>query len=945
MVRQGGSRVFFDVVGQMQAAKLISDAEEMSTVVQAIVLDAFEGIKGSLDGIFDSVGAAIEAVREPALALGESQIFFRKFFDFDGVAEYENAIIDLGTAFGFTGTEALDAGARMAQLGGLFGSGESVVAGTAVGTAFGMIGGMETEEAQKRLISLAQQTGFIYEGVGRQTFFAMDAEEQRQVVLRNSLYVLDQLNTVENNSVATMQQLSTVMDQFSASATIANMSIAEQAALSATLVEAGESASKAGRGLRQILLRIASDTGGAAAALHEYGVATQDINGDLVGLTRIMQQLKDNGFDQLDSAQQMQLATSVAGANHATRFIKIMENFDRVQQLTADAVGRESAAVDELNKVMQTATFQANQMDAAQETLSATIGQKLLPAMTDAQMASFGFKTFLHDAFLETSEDLTGVAGALDKVSATMGQGVARGFIMAQGFYEIAGGAFETFLNVQSLIISVRVYRAIMRQNVELQNLIANGVTGQAAATKHLLSVQKTSVSTMGRHQYMTSLQNNLDKEANFLAQNKVMLMKRADRIRAGELAAANAANKATSEGVQAEVARTRAKAMAASMTQTEALQAQSNAQRVLNNALREQESIRAVILLKGEEAMINGVTAAEAMMASEAKVSAATKQFTATSNVVNAQKQLSNAELTHVGIMNQDAQAQIRVVQERRKAFIETINLLRATGHLTAAKHKEMMATINSVNADSAKQTSTKLTVLSLLTLDATTRKAILSTQRLSAATSLASMGLMMFADSEDAMQASMVLMVASMIPALLSMRSLKIATDQATASTVTFQAVTTGGIALLAAGAALLAARKLMKNHSEDMQDLTTDTVSGFEDVQTAAADFAFELDKPGGPADLMMDFGQTTAESMDKAEKSVKDFMSAREELFFGFSPSRMNQTLFEQLVNQGVGELFFRTEVNINNNFFGLTVDEMVAQITAQVTENVETIAGS
>ena len=61
--RQGGSRVFFDVVGQMQAAKLISDATEMSTVVQAIVLDAFEGIKGSLDGIFASVGTAIDCSR------------------------------------------------------------------------------------------------------------------------------------------------------------------------------------------------------------------------------------------------------------------------------------------------------------------------------------------------------------------------------------------------------------------------------------------------------------------------------------------------------------------------------------------------------------------------------------------------------------------------------------------------------------------------------------------------------------------------------------------------------------------------------------------------------------------------------------------------------------------------------------------------------------------
>ena len=944
MVRQGGSRVFFDVVGQMQAAKLISDAEEMSTVVQAIVLDAFEGIKGSLDGIFDSVGAAIEAVREPALALGESQIFFRKFFDFDGVAEYEDAIIDLGTAFGFTGTEALEAGARMAQLGGLFGSGESVVAGTAVGTAFGMIGGMETEEAQKRLISLAQQTGFIYEGVGKQTFFAMDAEEQRQVVLRNSLYVLDQLNTVENNSVATMQQLSTVMDQFSASASIANMSIAEQAALSATLVEAGESASKAGRGLRQILLRIASDTGGAAAALHEYGVATQDINGDMVGLTRIMQQLKDNGFDQLDSAQQMQLATSVAGANHATRFIKIMENFDRVTQLTADAVGRESAAVDELNKIMETATFQANQMEAAQETLSARIGEQLLPAMTDAQMASFGLKTAFADALAVDSE-LTGLAAGVDQVTASLVGGATRGMIMAQGMYEIAGGVFESFLNIQSLIISVRVYRAIMRQNVELQNLITNGVTGQAAATKHLLAIQNTNISTLGKAGFMKSFQNSLDQEANFLASHKVTLMKKAERIKAAELQAANAATQATSKEVQAEIARTRAKAVAASMTEMEAVAAQTASQKALNNAIKEQESIRAIIVLKGEEHMIGELTAAAALEASTLKVAKLQEQFTVTTNVLNAQRQLSSAEQNHVGVLNQEAQAQIRVIQERRRVFIETINLLRATGHLTAAKHKEMMATINSVGADKMKAESSKLTLLSLMALEPAAMRAAFSMGRLSAATSLASMGLMMFGDSEDAMQASMILMVASMAPAIFSMSALKIATDKATASTIAFRSVTTLGLGLVAIAASLYAARKLMKNHSEEMQGLTTDTVTGFEDIQSAASDFAFELDKPGGASDLMMDFGQTTAESMDKAEKSVKDFMSAREELFFGFSPSRMNQTLFEQLVNQGVGELYYRTEVNINNNFFGLTVDEMVAQITEQVTEQVEVIAGS
>ena len=40
---------------------------------------------------------------------------------------------------------------------------------------------------------------------------------------------------------------------------------------------------------------------------------------------------------------------------------------------------------------------------------------------------------------------------------------------MANAMYEIGGGAFEAFMNVQSLLISVKVYRAIMKQNVVLQ--------------------------------------------------------------------------------------------------------------------------------------------------------------------------------------------------------------------------------------------------------------------------------------------------------------------------------------------------------------------------------------------------------------------------------------------------------------------------------------------
>ena len=82
--------------------------------------------------------------------------------------------------------------------------------------------------------------------------------------------------------------------------------------------------------------------------------------------------------------------------------------------------------------------------------------------------------------------------------------------------------------------------------------------------------------------------------------------------------------------------------------------------------------------------------------------------------------------------------------------------------------------------------------------------------------------------------------------------------------------------------------------------MQETTSGLTTTFDDVQQAAGDFAFELDKPGGVNDLMMDFGNTTAESMDRAEKSVQGLSCRQEKSYsLAFHQSRMNQTLFEQL----------------------------------------------
>ena len=59
------------------------------------------------------------------------------------------------------------------------------------------------------------------------------------------------------------------MNQYASAATLVNTSLDEQIALGATHIEQGEQSSKAGRSIKQMVARIASDRSGNNALLKE----------------------------------------------------------------------------------------------------------------------------------------------------------------------------------------------------------------------------------------------------------------------------------------------------------------------------------------------------------------------------------------------------------------------------------------------------------------------------------------------------------------------------------------------------------------------------------------------------------------------------------------------------------------------------------------------------
>lgn len=442
VLRAGASRVFFDVVGTYQASKMIKDAESAATVLEALHLDAITGIHEAATELSDMFGDLADSVIPVAREIEEARIQFDKFLTVsEQTKETFEEIADVGMAFGFAANEAYDAAARMAQLSGVLGGGTTGV-GTEIGMVFGLISGMETEEGMQRLINLQQQTKFMTEGINENA----TAEERRQMIYKNSMVVLDELNTIENRSAATMQQITYVMNQFASQAELTGESIAAMAAMSATLIEAGEEQGKGGRALRMIYARLGANTNGAADAVRNLGIELHDAEGNMRPFSEVLEEIARR-YETMSGSEQQALAQSIAGNRHYTRLIKLLENVDRVRELELEAHEAMFPAMDEANRRRETELFLLEQTEARLKNYQSALGDTLLPTLTKVTEKQI----LLTDTLLQIAE-----APAIGRFVQTVAA-------LSLSFRSFLGPMFNTIISLQNMRIAMETNAAIQR--------------------------------------------------------------------------------------------------------------------------------------------------------------------------------------------------------------------------------------------------------------------------------------------------------------------------------------------------------------------------------------------------------------------------------------------------------------------------------------------------
>jgi len=455
MARIGAPRIFFNVVGNFQAAKMLDDASAQMTVLNAIFMDGLGGMEDAAVALAEQMTMVVEATVPISAEIEKATLEFEKFLSVgDDISErLTGEIIGIGAQVGFTATESLSAGARMAQLAGIFGD-EVIPAATEMALAFGLIGDMAPEDAMIKLINLQQQTNFVFREVEKSSYDLLSAEQQRMQVQKEMSRVINQLNSVEDKSAATMSKIVRVMNEFASQARLTGEEISFMAAMSATLIEAGEEQGKAGRALRMIYARLGADTNGAATALHNLGIATTDANGGLRPLSAILADLTPLYHD-MGSAQKQQIAQQVAGNLHYVRFLKLAEGFDRVIDLQQEALGETGAVFNEagesvgfLSDMMESNNTQLEKAKAELEAVNAQLGDVLIPST----IAATEFQRDFNAALVSTIEFLPALGTGME------------GFF---AFQQKMSGTFAPFftlnLNLKALLISMNTFQQITR--------------------------------------------------------------------------------------------------------------------------------------------------------------------------------------------------------------------------------------------------------------------------------------------------------------------------------------------------------------------------------------------------------------------------------------------------------------------------------------------------
>jgi len=205
--------------------------------------------------------------------------------------------------------------------------------------------------------------------------FNLKAEETNRVI--------DVMTATITNANTNIPELGDAMKYVAPQAAALGVSLEETATALGVLSNSGIKATMAGTGLATFLARLASPTGAAAKAINELGIKIYDANGKFVGLTNVLKQFKEKlkGLSDEAKARYIRDIFGLEDMKSAITLINsVGDSFDKLYEKIAKSTGLTKEKVKQM-----TDTFYGHlkELESAFQGLIITIGNELLPALTD----------------------------------------------------------------------------------------------------------------------------------------------------------------------------------------------------------------------------------------------------------------------------------------------------------------------------------------------------------------------------------------------------------------------------------------------------------------------------------------------------------------------------------------------------------------------------------
>jgi TP901 family phage tail tape measure protein len=307
-----------------------------------------------------------------------------------------------------------------------------------------------------------------------------DAMNQFNAPASEASKYVDVLAAGAKYGAAEIPQLTDAVLAFGAVAKVSNVDIKESVALSELLAEKGQKGSEAGTKIRNILLQVMSGGNSAQARqeLEKYGISIEDLKNKSIPFAEKLESLKPLLKD-------VGSVTQVFGTENATAAISLIENTNRLKELTSQ-VGEYGVAEQQAAIKMDTVTNKTILRNAKYDSLILSINK-------GTGIVSNFFK-FLIDGESNALTGLIRLNSSWDELNAkAKGEGQKSGVGAFQSrFNNLQGTGSDADIAKSIKTVAERDYKAYKKAYDENEKLVKEhegekaylGLFGEAGASK-----------------------------------------------------------------------------------------------------------------------------------------------------------------------------------------------------------------------------------------------------------------------------------------------------------------------------------------------------------------------------------------------------------------------------------------------------------------------------